>query len=365
MPAVIIPAYKPDESLGQIVQTMYELGARIIVVDDGSGDIYSDRFEEVADICTILRHDSNRGKGAAIKTALRYIKDNLPDTTIVGVMDCDGQHRPEDMMRLIARAEVNPGTMILGVREIGRKMPFRSRFGNGITRLVFRMVTGANVSDTQTGLRAFDAGMIDDLLGIDGDRYEYEMNVLTSLAKRKIPMQEVKIQTIYRDRQNSTSHFHVVRDSIRIYGNLLKFSLISFSSFVVDYLLFSGMMLFLAHTPSNVIGANIIARFISAFYNYSMNCRYVFNTKRKLQTAMQYFALAVGILLMNNFILDNLVENVGIPVYAAKLLTEIILFAVSWTVQNFVIFRHGKGKKRIQGKNQVNAGSALAGNGLK
>lgn len=350
MAVVIIPAYRPDYELGNIAQTMYELGAKIIVVDDGSGNGFSDRFEDIEDICTVLRHDENMGKGVAIKTALTYIKNNMPGAGAIGVMDCDGQHRPEDMMRLIARAEVNPGAMILGVREIGRKMPFRSRLGNGITRLVFRFVTGVDVSDTQTGLRAFDYSMINELLNIDGDRYEYEMNVLTAMAKSKTPILEVPIQTIYRDRRNSTSHFHAIKDSVRIYGNLLKFSLISFSSFVVDYILFSGMMLFLPHTPSDVIGANIIARFISAFYNYSMNCKYVFNTKRKLQTAVQYFGLALGILILNNIILDNLVENIGLPVYVAKLLTEFILFVISWMVQNFIIFKREKTGNKAQRK---------------
>lgn len=352
MAVVIIPAYKPDESLDEVAQTMYELGAKVIVVDDGSGDIYSDRFDGISDICTVIRHDENRGKGAAIKTALRYIKDNMSGATTIGVMDSDGQHRPEDMMRLIARAEVNPGAMVLGVREIGHKMPLRSRFGNGITKLVFRMVTGVSVSDTQTGLRAFDESMIDDLLKIEGDRYEYEMNVLTAFAKKKVSILEVPIQTIYRDRENSTSHFHAVRDSLRIYVNLLKFSLISFSSFVVDYILFAGLLLFLDHTPSNVIGANIIARFISAFYNYSMNCRFVFKTGQKAQTAVQYFLLAIGILVMNNVILSGLTNTVGVPVYAAKVLTEMILFAASWLVQNFIIFRSERFRERFAGRSQ-------------
>ena len=348
MAVVIIPAYKPDDELVKIVNTMYEFGTRVIVVDDGSGDIYRKYFEDIEVLCTVLTHSENQGKGAAIKTALLYINENMPEARTIGVMDCDGQHSPTDMMRLIARADVNPKTMVLGVREIGRRMPLRSRFGNGITRLVFKAVTGANVSDTQTGLRAFDADMTDELLQIVGDRYEYEMNVLTHLAKKKIPIIELPIQTIYRDRQNSTSHFRVVKDSIRIYGNLLKFSLISFSSFVIDYILFSGILMFIGQTPSNIIGANIIARFGSAFYNYSMNCRFVFSSKRTAVTALQYFALAVGILLANNVVLDSLVENVGLPASWAKLLTEFILFVISWSVQNCIIFRKkNAGRERL------------------
>lgn len=82
---------------------------------------------------------------------------------------------------------------------------------------------------------------------MEGERYEYEMNVLLFLAKEGIDIDEVPINTIYQDRENSTSHFRAVWDSIRIYKDLLKFTLSSFSSFVLDYLLFA-FLCFVCHT---------------------------------------------------------------------------------------------------------------------
>lgn len=347
MSVVIIPAYKPDETLAIITDQLWAYGCQIVVVDDGSGEEYQSVFDRIRDICVILQHPENQGKGAAIKTALSYVKAEMWESSLIGVMDCDGQHLTEDMMKLLEYAGTHRDAMVLGVREVGKDMPLKSRMGNQITRTVFRLASGVKVSDTQTGLRAFSSELLQKLLSIEGERYEYEMNVRMALAKTGIPIEEVPIHTIYRDKNNSNSHFRAVWDSIRIYKDILKFTLSSFSSFILDYLLFSALMIFLPHTVAIVLAANILARLVSAFYNYSMNCRFVFHTNKKASTAIEYFGLAGFILFMNNLILEGLVQLLGISVYPAKLLTECVLFILSWLIQNRVIF--GKERKvRIQ-----------------
>lgn len=353
MGIVIIPAYKPDETLVTITDQLWEYGCRIVVVDDGSGERYQPIFDKISDICIILRHSENQGKGAAIKTALNYVKEEFWDGNVIGVMDCDGQHLPEDMMKLFAFAETHPQTMVLGVRKVGKDMPLRSRLGNQITRTVFRLASGVKVTDTQTGLRAFDPELLDRLISIEGERYEYEMNVLMALAKAGIPIAEVPIHTIYRDNCNSGSHFRVVKDSIRIYKDILKFMLSSISSFILDYALFSLLMIFLPHTAAWVLAGNIAARFVSAFYNYCMNCRFVFHTRKKVRTAFQYFELAVFVLVMNNVILEILVQILGFSVYPAKLLTECVLFLMSWMVQKRMIFRKQQRAERYPSGHSV------------
>lgn len=137
-------------------------------------------------------------------------------------MDADGQHLPEDMEKLVMKANNRQNTMVLGVRKIGADMPLKSRLGNAITREVFHLLSGVKVSDTQTGLRVFPREMIDALLQVCGTRYEYETNVLFYCAKHDVPMLEVPIKTIYHDKANSCSHFHVLRDSFRIYRDILQ-----------------------------------------------------------------------------------------------------------------------------------------------
>ena len=325
---VIIPAYKPDDTLIKLIGDLEPYDLEKIVVDDGSGEEHEHIFNAVEDRCIVLRHEENRGKGAAIKTALGYIKDKTDGVEAIGVMDSDGQHLPEDMMKLLAAASLNKEALVLGVRAVGKDMPTRSRLGNKITRNVFRMVSGVAVSDTQTGLRAFSPELVERLLSIEGERYEYEMNVLIKLAKEGVPIKEIPISTIYHDKKNSVSHFRSFRDSARIYKDIIKFSLSSLSSFVLDYILFTAIMLIVPH--------------ISAMYNYSMNCRFVFREKRRLGTALQYFALAGFILIMNNLILEFFTQILDMSVYPAKLLTECMLFVMSWLIQNFIIFRKGR-----------------------
>lgn len=356
MSVVIIPAYKPDQTLVTITDQLWGYGCQIIVIDDGSGEEYQTVFDKVRDICIVLSHSKNRGKGAAIKTALTYIKNEMWDSGPVGIMDCDGQHLPEDMMKLLEAAGAHKKTLVLGVREVGKEMPLKSRLGNQITRAVFKIVSGTKVSDTQTGLRAFDAELISDLLSIEGERYEYEMNVLMKCAKAKILIEEVPIHTIYWDKNNSNSHFRSFADSARIYKDILKFTFSSFSSFVLDYLLFSLLLFFMPHTAVNTLLANVTARVVSAFYNYSMNCRFVFYTKRKVKTEVHYFALAGCILVLNNLILEMLTQVFHMSVYPAKLLTECILFVFSWLIQKFVIFRKEKNaddRDSPDGKNET------------
>ena len=111
------------------------------------------------------------------------------------------------------------------------------------------------------------------------------------------------------------------------------------TSFVLDYLLFSAFLFFVPRTGISVVLANVAARFISAFYNYSMNCRFVFHTYRRFRTAAHYFALAGFLLIVNNAILTTFVQSFHMSVYPAKLLTEGVLFLLSWIVQKQMIFR--------------------------
>ena len=127
---VIIPAYRPDKEMISVADQMWECGYKLLIVDDGSGEEYRAIFDAVSDICVVLRHPENRGKGAAIKSALSYIMGKREHRDVIGIMDADGQHLPEDMVKLLATAEAIEGILVLGVRSVGEKMPLRSRLGN-------------------------------------------------------------------------------------------------------------------------------------------------------------------------------------------------------------------------------------------
>ncbi len=345
---VIIPAYRPDAVLPSLTTAVCDLGYDVIVVNDGSGAQHDAVFAALDQRVTLLAHEVNRGKGAALKTAYAYIHDLCqtkkadPSLCVVGTMDADGQHTPEDLIRVMDEAASSVGKLVLGVRVIDKKMPLRSRFGNGMTRGIFRMLTGARVSDTQTGLRAFDTSQLSFMLSVEGDRYEYEMNVLSAQAKKygTRGFSEIPIQTIYRDEGNSTSHFHPIKDSLRIYRHLFKFAGSSFVSFLVDYVLFIlfSALLGLWIPAVAVTVANISARLISSILNYNLNCRVVFEGKPNVHSALEYALLVIVILALNCGVLF-LWGLTPIPIPICKLLTEGCMFFVSYFAQKKIIFK--------------------------
>lgn len=332
----LIPAYEPGPALPELVHQARRAGLEPVVVDDGSGDAWREMFADLRDVATVLTHERNHGKGRAIKTGLAYIRKNFAGSYVVVTLDGDGQHKIEDALRVCQTAQEQPDALILGSRTLGEKsVPRRSRFGNAVTRRVYRLATGLSIQDTQTGLRAFSSQLLPVLAEIAGERYEYEMRVLLHCARKHIPIQEVPIETIYID-NNASSHFSTVKDSCRVYGEILKFSASSFTGFLVDYGLFS----LLVSLTGRLVVSNICARAVSASVNFTINRTLVFKSREKLlRTALQYFALAATILLANTLLLRLLAEGLGLNRYAAKLSVEVIMFFVNYLVQRKVIFR--------------------------
>jgi glycosyltransferase involved in cell wall biosynthesis len=229
---VVIPAYEPDKKIETLVQAL--IGRiPVLVVDDGSGGAYTGIFQAIEDMgAIVLHHTQNRGKGAALKTAFEYLQKIGANAHVV-TADADGQHSVEDILMIASALRQYAGTVILGGRDVSQ-MPFRSRFGNTITRSVFRLLTGSEISDTQTGLRGIPANLIGKMMTVVGERYEYEMNMLLALKKWDISFVELPIQTIYLD-GNRSSHFHPLRDGLRVFVQLFRYTFISLMCALLDY----------------------------------------------------------------------------------------------------------------------------------
>ena len=216
----VIPAYKPDSKLPGVVSSLKLYGYRVVVVNDGSGREYEPLFEKTgAD--KIIAHAENLGKGSAIKTGLNYVRDNFAEPYVVVTVDADGQHETGNILTVTRTALENPGTLVIGSRRLGKDAPFRSKSGNFITRKVLHALTPVTVYDTQSGLRAFDSSLTELMRGIEGERYEYEMQALIELTKRNVPIKEVRINALYIGK-NTTSHFRTWYDAQRIYRVIFK-----------------------------------------------------------------------------------------------------------------------------------------------
>lgn len=338
----LIPAYNPDAYLIQVVQQLKQKGFWILLVDDGSTKEHKAIFKEIDDAGSvlILTHTKNKGKGSALKTGLAYIQNYISEDYTVVTVDADGQHSPKDVAMVCKVAQKHPGCLVLGSRKIQKKTPLKSKLGNQITRMVYALTTGVSIYDTQTGLRAFDNTLLPKLLAISGERYEYEMNVLLECSRKKIPIREIGIETIYIN-DNASSHFHPWKDSCRIYKEIFKFSASSLISFLLDYGIYSLLLLFTEGFSKSVslFISNIVARILSGCFNYQVNRKLVFQEKtNSARTAVQYVLLAAGILAGNTFFLELLV-HLGLNQYIGKLCTELVFFMMSWFVQRTFIFK--------------------------
>lgn len=338
----LIPSYEPDERLYSLANRLREMNISVIIVNDGSSEKFQPIFDRLENTATVISYKENCGKGHALKTGFNYIMQSnpTPDTVIV-TLDSDGQHTPEDALRVADAAAENPSSLVLGVRKFGDNTPLRSKIGNSITRGVYYLSTGLRVSDTQTGLRAFGVKLLPWLLAKDGNRYDYEMNVLISCPAEGIPIFEVPIETVYFDR-NKGSHFRTFTDSFLVYKNILKFAASSAAGFVIDYSLFSLFTALLSPlgTAVSVPLSNIIARLVSASANFTINRHFVFGSKDSaVKTGAQYFLLAAFILCGNTLLVSFLTSGLGLNKYIAKLITEATFFAISFLIQRFWIFR--------------------------
>ncbi len=341
---VVIPSYDPDEKLAATVDGLIALGFDdILLINDGSAAERAGFFPARPEV-TLLTHPVNRGKGAALKTAFRAILDGGRETPGVVTVDGDGQHAPEDVLRC-AETMAREDKLVLGVRDFsGADVPLRSRFGNNMTRLAFRITAGLRLTDTQTGLRAIPARFLPDLLTVDGDRYEYETNVLLNLRRFGVPYTEVTIRTVYED-NNASSHFRPVRDSIRIYSLILKYAASSLISSGVDLGLFFLLSLVMT-SPAGTMAAAAIARVVSAAVNFVLNKKAVFRSGAPTGRAIvRYCILAVAVLAVSAGTIAALTRlfSLAAPAYAPlktvlKFVIDTVLFFINYRIQREWVF---------------------------
>lgn len=335
-PAVLIPAYKPDQRLCPLLRALRERGfERLIVVDDGSGEAYASIFEEVRGMATLLKHEVNQGKGAALKTGLRYVLEN--DACPVVTADADGQHTPEDIARVAQTLCEHSASLVMGVRDKSQ-MPLRSKMGNTLTCVVMGIVTGLWLRDTQTGLRGLPLCALDSFSRLSGDRYEYELNMLMEARHDRMAVEQIVIQTVYHD-NNAGSHFRALRDGLRIYALLFRqigrFIGSSALAGLIDLLLYSLIHYALG---KNLFISVAMARAISSTVNYIVNRKMVFQSMASKWRSAVRFYLLVLLVMLGSYLLIRLFTELGMGAIAAKLLADGVMFLINYQIQQRMVF---------------------------
>jgi glycosyltransferase involved in cell wall biosynthesis len=193
---VVIPAYNEERTIVEVIRGLKQHGfTTLIVIDDGS----SDRTGELASREGVirLRHILNRGLGGALGTgidaALRL------GAEVIVTFDADGQHDPNDIMKLLAPIEVEEAEVVIGSRMLDPQgMPYRRRMANWIANVVTYLLFGAWTTDSQSGLRAFSSRAAA-RMHIITTGMEVSSEIIAETVKNRLQWKEVPVKAIYTD----------------------------------------------------------------------------------------------------------------------------------------------------------------------
>jgi glycosyltransferase involved in cell wall biosynthesis len=222
---VLVPAFDAAASIAEVIaevrRSLPEVcdgdPRALIVVDDGSSDATGAIAARAG--AYVVAHGKNRGKGAALATGLGTARALGFDVAVS--VDADGQH-PGDSARDVLYASDDPGTLVLGVRNLERDgAPGPNRFSNGISNFFLSQFTGVSLADTQCGLRRYPVGP-SLALGTRAEGYAFEAEVILRAVAAKVPIVQVPIPVFYPPEELRVSHFDRVRDPARIVAVVVR-----------------------------------------------------------------------------------------------------------------------------------------------
>ena len=207
-----IPVYNNAATVVDVARRCRRRLPDVLVVDDGSTDLTADHLADLAaaDV-SLRRHDRNRGKGAAILTALDTALERQADYLIT--IDADGQHFPEDLPAFLAILDQEPEVLLVGCRTFDDSVPGKSRFGRAFANFWLKLETGVDCGDCQSGFRAYPVKAIS-RLRCRSRRYNFESEVLARAAWGGVTIKDTPVAVAYP--KNRVSHFDPWRDNLRI-----------------------------------------------------------------------------------------------------------------------------------------------------
>ncbi len=214
--AAVIPAYREEKHIGDVVRRTRQQLDDVLVVDDGSNDQTAARAREAG--AEVIVHPENRGKGESIKTGLRHWLDRQFDYVVI--LDADGQHLPEEIDRFVNAASTLDAQLFIGTRmnDLSGMPPLRRIVNRYMSKRISR-VCGQKIPDTQCGFRMLHRQLVPDVLG-GADRFDYETEMLIFASRKGYRIESVSISTVYSD---EVSSIHPIRDTIRFFKLMRRY----------------------------------------------------------------------------------------------------------------------------------------------
>lgn len=215
MTAILIPALNAAQTIGVLLDRIRAQGGRerVIVVDDGSGDDTSEIAREKGAI--VLRHDKNKGKGAALKTGFHHVLSSSECDAVL-TMDADLQHDPVEIPNFVAERSRSDADFVIGYRRrMGSGMPFHRILSNSITSALVSAKTGVEVRDSQSGYRLITRRVLTSI-DVESDGYEAETEMLIKVARKGFRFGFVPIATIYAGAGSHMTHWRTTYQFLRV-----------------------------------------------------------------------------------------------------------------------------------------------------
>lgn len=335
----VIPAYNPDEHLLTVIDNIQKRSANLIfVIDDGSREDTQDIFKVIEENdaysnIILLRHATNLGKGAALKTVFNHILINFPNVEGIVTLDSDGQHSIDDCLHILQTLEEKQDAFVLGHRTFSKDIPLKSYVGNNISKFIYKIILGRSFKDTQTGLRGLSSSFMKKCLTIKSNRFEFETEQLAIAVNNNIDILEIPIETIYIE-NNKASSFRPLVDSFKIYFILFRYGLSSIITAIVDFIVFTIALSF----GASVLVANMFARTASIGVQFTLLDKFVFHTKAKVLNFILFASYVYIMGVISAWTQISAVENLGISVITAKIFVEGILFFINFAFLRLYIF---------------------------
>ena len=212
---VIIPTYNNKKTLVNVLEGVLKFSHKndVIVVNDGSTDSTLDLLKPYLDRIILISYKKNKGKGYALKQGFKKAMELKFENAIT--IDSDGQHFPDDLPIFINEAKKNKGALLMGSRDMTHEsVPGKSSFGNKFSNFWFKLETGIDLPDTQTGYRLYPLAPLKEIK-LFTSKFETEIEIIVKMAWKGVKIIPVKIKVLY-DYENRVSHFRPFKDFTRI-----------------------------------------------------------------------------------------------------------------------------------------------------
>jgi glycosyltransferase involved in cell wall biosynthesis len=194
----LIPAFNEEENIKEVILRLRKhKNVNIIVIDDGSTDSTSKIARKLGAI--LVRHETNKGKGEAIKTGFQYILKNHPEAKYIVLIDADMQYFPEETAKILKPLEENEADYVTGYRN-PKSIPYANRMGNFGWRILFNLLFRTNLKDTNCGYVGMTKEAMKKIRKIHGG-YIIENTMLRDAVKNKLRIKQVPVKVVYRQRR--------------------------------------------------------------------------------------------------------------------------------------------------------------------